>query len=71
MAMDTPLNNRQVEVLRWISEGCTEGRWADFGHKVSAASLQARRLVKISKRGGWKATIEPAGLYSHRLDRAG
>jgi hypothetical protein len=30
---------------------------------VSAASLQARRLIKVSKRGGWKATIEPAGLY--------
>ena len=63
MSIGTPLNNRQVEVLRWISEGCAEGRWADFGYKVSAASLQARRLVKVSKRGGWKATIEPAGLY--------
>lgn len=63
MAIDNPLNTRQVEVLRWISEGCPEGRWAESGYKVSAASLQARRLIKVSKRGGWKATIEPAGLY--------
>ncbi len=63
MAIDNSLNTRQVEVLRWISEGCPEGRWAESGYKVSAASLQARRLIKVSKRGGWKATIEPAGLY--------
>lgn len=63
MAIDTPLNNLQIDVLRWISEGCPEGRWQDSSYKTSAASLQARRLITISKRGGWKAKIEPAGLY--------
>lgn len=63
MALDTPLNTKQLDVLRWISEGCREGRWADRSYKTSAVALQTRRLVTISKRGGWTATIEPAGTY--------
>lgn len=63
MALDTPLNARQLDVLRWINEGCPEGRWTNTSYKATAAALQNRRLVKISKRGGWKATIESAGVY--------
>lgn len=63
MALDTPLNTRQLEVLRWINEGCPDGRWTGISYKATAAALQNRRLVTITKRGGWKATIEPAGIY--------
>lgn len=64
VAFDTPLNTRQLEVLRWIHEGCPEGRWNNFSYKNVAIALQSRRLVLVSKRGGrWKAMIEPAGLY--------
>lgn len=63
MALDTPLNTRQLDVLRWINEGCPDGRWTNTSYKATAAALQNRRLVTVSKRGGWKATIERAGTY--------
>lgn len=62
MAQKDPLNHRQVKVLRWISEGCPDGRWTDFTYKATASALQSRRLVKVSKRGGkWRASTSPAG----------
>jgi len=64
MQLASPLNERQIAVLRWIHEGCPEGRWNDFTYKTVAIALQSRRLVSVSKRGGrWKATIEQAGLH--------
>jgi hypothetical protein len=63
VALDTPLNHRQFEVLRWINDGCQEGRWTDFTYKTTASALESRRLVDVSKRGGkWSATILPAGV---------
>jgi hypothetical protein len=62
VALKDPLNHRQVEVLRWISEGCPDGRWTDFTYKTTASALQSRRLVEVSKRGGtWSASMSPAG----------
>lgn len=63
MALDTPLNTRQLDVLRWIGDGCPDGRWSNTGYRATAAALQNRRLVTVNKRGGWKAMIEPAGTY--------
>lgn len=64
MALDTPLNQRQLEVLNWINDGCPEGRWTDYTFKTTAQSLASRRLVTVSKRGGtWKAAILPAGEH--------
>ena len=64
MALDAPLNHRQVEVLRWISDGCPDGRWTGFTYKTTASALQSRRLVEVSKRGGtWSASILPAGAH--------
>ena len=64
MALDAPLNHRQVVVLRWINDGCPADRWADFTFKTSASALRSRRLVDISKRGGrWSATFLPAGVF--------
>jgi hypothetical protein len=68
VAFDTPLNHRQIEVLRWISDGCPDGRWTDFTFKTTAAALASRRLVAVSKRRGvWGAAILPAG--EHYLTR--
>lgn len=62
MALRDPLNHRQVEVLRWISEGCPDGRWTDFTYKTTASALRSRRLVKVSRQDGmWTASILPAG----------
>jgi len=40
MTIKTPLNQRQVEVLRRINGGCPDGRWADF---TFSPRHQARR----------------------------
>lgn len=62
MPLNAPLNSRQIAVLRWIGEGCPDGRWTDSTYKTVAIALQSRRLVSVSKRGGrWTATIEQAG----------
>jgi len=79
MALDAPLNERQVEVLRWISDGCPEGRWTNLSYKTTAGALEWRGLVTVSKRGGiWSASILPPGTAylatgnypaGHRLHR--
>ena len=63
VALDAPLSQRQLDVLRWIQAGCPDGHWTDFTYKTTANALQTRRLVLVSKRGTWKATIEPAGVH--------
>lgn len=64
MTLDAPLNERQVEVLHWISDGCPDGRWTDFTFKTTATAIASRRLIRVSKRGGiWSAALLPAGEY--------
>jgi hypothetical protein len=59
-----PLSDRQVEVLRWIADGCPDGVMTDFTYKTTAVALQNRRLVTVSKRGGvWRSAIADAGQY--------
>lgn len=58
-----PVNARQLEVLRWIADGCPDGVMADDTYKQSAAALKSRHLVTISKRDAWRATIAPDGAY--------
>ncbi len=63
MALDALLNQRQIDVLRWISEGCQEGWWPDHTYKTTAAALEWRGLITVSKRGGvWTASLLPAGM---------
>lgn len=58
------LNERQLEVLRWIANGCQDGIMAGHTHKTTARALQGRRLVKISKQGGvWTTTVTDTGIY--------
>ena len=63
MAARNPrLNDRQTAVLLWIAEGCPEGRWEGYAHRVSAAALRSRGLVRISGRGQtWTAELTDAG----------
>ena len=64
VALDTPLNRRQIDVLTWMRDGCPDGRWTDHTFKTTAQALASRRLATISKRGGtWKAAILPAGQH--------
>ncbi|MGD3110877.1 hypothetical protein [Streptomyces sp. YGL11-2] len=65
-AAKAQLNDRQMEVLRWIAGGCPAGTWGkdDFSYKTSAQALQNRGLVKVSKRGGgWSAESTVAGRH--------
>lgn len=64
--MGRPVNERQLEVLRWIADGCPEGKWAenDNAHKISAAALKFRGLATITGRGrAWTATVTDAGMH--------
>lgn len=52
------LNERQLQVLRWVGQGCPEGVWEGTTHKLSCQALQSRGLVKVSKRKGqWSASL--------------
>jgi len=59
-----PLNARQVEVLRWIADGHPATDDGQGSFKRTAAALQDRRLVRISRRGGtWTATLTDGGRH--------
>lgn len=69
MVADVPrvVNARQLEVLRWVAEGCPDGRWpdGDFTYKTTAGALKGRGLVAIKGHArSWQATITEAGTYS-------
>src|SRR5262245_29516390 len=71
MAQRTTLNEVQVAVLRWISEGCADGVVADtVSARISAAALRNRGLVRTSGHGAtWKANITVAGTeYLQQVD---
>lgn len=56
------LNDLQRRVLQWIADGCPDGAFKGYEHRVSAAALRTRGLVTISGRGpAWVAEITPAG----------
>ncbi|MGW0731626.1 hypothetical protein [Streptomyces sp. NPDC002851] len=62
--MAKALNERQMQVLRWISQGCPEGVWGDFTYKTSAQALRNRGLVSIvRRRGHWTAEVTQAGRH--------
>lgn len=63
MANVKPLNGKQVEILRWIADGCPDGRYDDgFAHRIVARALEGRGLVAIKGRGAsWQAEITAAG----------
>ncbi len=64
--MDGRVNDRQLEVLRWIADGCPEGKWPedDFSYKTSAAALKSRGLATIKGRGRtWSVAITEADTH--------
>jgi hypothetical protein len=64
MRLTDPLNARQLDVLRWIADGCPEEVMVGTSHKRTATALHDRRLVKVSKRGGtWSATVTDIGRH--------
>ncbi|RKQ94580.1 hypothetical protein U746_0327 [Mycolicibacterium mucogenicum 261Sha1.1M5] len=64
--MNRPVNDRQLEVLRWIADGCPTGKWPedDNVHKISAAALKSRGLATVTGHGPtWTASITNAGAH--------
>jgi hypothetical protein len=63
------LNTRQLEVLKWMADGCPDGVMEDFTYKTTAVALQSRGLVSVRRtRDGWTALVTPAG--EHYADMA-
>jgi hypothetical protein len=62
--MAARLNTRQLEVLRWIGDGCPDGVMKGHTYKTTAVALQGRRLVTVSRKGGiWRAELTGAGRF--------
>lgn len=58
------MNERQLDVLKWVVIGCPPREWPDTTYKTVAVALQNRRLVQVSKkRGIWSVTATDAGRY--------
>ena len=59
-----PVTPRQLEVLRWVADGCPQNAWSGDTHKLSARALEARGLITVSRRNGtWSAVLRPAGQH--------
>jgi hypothetical protein len=56
------LTEQQWELLKWIGDGCPAGVMSDDSHRISAAALSRRGLVRITGRGPtWTAQLAKAG----------
>jgi hypothetical protein len=61
----------QLAILGWIAEGCPEDRYQGYSHRISAAALQTRGLVKVTGRGSsWKAELTERGAAVAELPDA-
>lgn len=69
-AAGVELNDVQVRALRWIAEGCPDGVMEGTTHKISAAALRNRDLVRTKGHGkAWSARVTDRGRdYLRRLD---
>jgi hypothetical protein len=56
------LTEQQRGILKWIGDGCPAGVMPDGSHRISAAALRRRGLVRITGRGPtWAAQLTEAG----------
>jgi hypothetical protein len=56
------LNGTQRDVLAWVGAGCPDGRFEGYTHRISAAALASRGLIRVSGRGPtWRAELTPRG----------
>lgn len=70
MAQRKTLTVAQVELLRWIDDGCPDGVYEGVHHRISVAALQRRGLVEVTGRGpSWSAAITGDGrAYLDKVD---
>lgn len=64
MGRPVKLNTAQVEVLRWIADGCPDRQWPNSSYKLTAVALANRGLASVRRhRKTWTAMITEAGEY--------
>ena len=70
MAQRNTLNEVQIAVLRWISEGCPDNGVDGVSARISAGALRNRGLVRTTGRGPtWRASITADGKdYLQQVD---
>lgn len=62
-----PLSDRQMKVLKWVVDGCPDGRWEDYSYKRTTYALNDRGLVTVDRRrNSWSAQVTDDGGYSNR-----
>ena len=60
--MTNELNQTQRDVLAWVGAGCPDSRFEGYTHRISAAALASRDLIRVSGRGPtWRAELTPRG----------
>jgi excisionase family DNA binding protein len=58
------LTERQLEVLRWVGDGCPARDWPDESHKLTARAMSYRGLLVVGrKQKVWTATITGVGRF--------
>ncbi|MHC6220496.1 hypothetical protein [Arthrobacter sp. MMS24-S77] len=56
------LSERQMEVLKWVVDGCPDGRWEDYSYKRTTYALADRGLVVVDRRrNSWSAQVTEDG----------
>lgn len=56
------LSHKQREVLRWVQQGCPDGVFEGFAHRVSARALHHQGLLHVQGHGeSWSATLTEEG----------
>lgn len=70
VAQRKTLTLAQIEILRWVQEGCPGDEREDNGRRVSVAALRNRRLVTTKGSGpSWSAAITAEGTaYLGQVD---
>lgn len=62
MAQRKTLTQRQIDVLRWIGDGCPDGVEEGYAERITAGALRNRGLVTTRGKGAtWSAAITAAG----------
>jgi hypothetical protein len=62
MAQRKTLSQAQVDLLRWIGDGCPADREVGEFFRISAGALRNRGLITTDgRRANWSASITPAG----------
>jgi hypothetical protein len=63
MAQRKTLTEAQVDLLRWVADGCADDVYEGTNHHISVAALQRRGLALTAGRGdAWTASVTGAGI---------